>query len=305
MKNRQNRQIQQDTHQVPCGPHSLIQEAHAQKVQPFVVSVYLLLNYHSNWDTGKTHALSFRQMSEKLGVFNPAKIATCKGRIANAIRWLVENGWLEKNVRGNGKPNTYKVIHHNCAPEDVPLDADGRPQKCAVPRAENSAFEKMMAGDISWKACLYHTVAKIVSDWTSGVVVFTIKTSQQWLRFSRQTLCDLRKSLIKNGLLQEIGHRARGFTAKILPTPYEKRRKRREYQLTKGMRSDGKYYYSYNERWRISRDTGDFETHDSNNWRFASEYELEEVNIKIYKDFMKLRKLLVSLYKFRPSSETS
>lgn len=299
--------IQKSTMQVPCGPHSIIEEMYPMKIPPFYAMVYLVINGFSNWDTGQSHGLSFRMIAERMGVYKKNKKGkwTGKSRVANAIRWLCENGWLEKNIRGGGKPNTYKVIHHNCAPEAVPLDDDGRPKKCATPRGEGSAFQKMIDGEITWEACLYHTVAKVVSDWTTGTVKFTIRKARMWLRFSRQKICEIRDTLIQNGLLEEIGQRFRGFVAKILPAPYKKRRKRRESAAVKGMRCDGKYYYSYNEKWRISRETGNFETLDSNNWRFASEYELERVNSKIHFDFMNLRELLISLQKFRTSSETA
>ena len=291
--------IQENTHQVPCGPHSLINECHSLKVQPFAVCVYLLLNYYSNWDTGQTHGISLREIAKKLCVFDPDTPHTSIGRVANAIRLLVAGGWIEKNVRGNGQANTYKIIHHNCAPREIPLDSDGRPKKCAVPYGEGSAFEKMFDGVISWKACLLHTIAKVVSDWTTGSVQFTIAEARKWLRFSRQTICNLRKSLVEKGLFEEIGHRARGFFAKILPAPYEKRRKRRDHQQAKGMRTDGNFYYSYNERWKVCRQTGKFYTKEMGRWRSATEYELERTNSKILRDFVILRDAIFSLLKLK------
>lgn len=298
---------QVSTHQVPCGPHSLIHEMRDLKAPQFAVQVYLYLNYHSDWDTGETHAKSLLQIAKDMGVYkqNKKEKWTGKSRVANALKWLRENGWIITKRR-NGLANTYRLIHHNCEPHEVPLDEDDRPKKCATPRGEGSAFEKMMAGDISWRACLMHTVAKVLSDWTSGAVKFTIKTARKWLRFSRQAVCDLRKELLENGLLEEIGNRARGFAAKILPLPYEKRRKRREWKALKGMKCDEHFYYSYNGKWRICRVRGDFQTREEtkgSGWRFANEYELERVNPKIYRDFMGLRGMILSLAKFREHSE--
>ena len=297
---------QVSTHQVPCGPHSLIQEMHALKAPPFAVSVYLYLNYHSDWDTGKSHAKSIRQIAKDLGVLKTSKKGKPVGlsRVANALKWLRENGWIIPNHR-NGRANTYQLIHHNCEPDEVPLDDDGRPKKCATPRGEHSAFEKMMDGKLSWQACLMHVIAKVVSDWTTGAVRFTIKMAREWLRFSRQKVSDLRKELIENGLLEEIGNRARGFTAKILPLPYKKRRTRRDLKAVKGMRHDEGFYYSYNEKWRICRKTGDIQAREGtkgDGWRYSNDYELEGINGKIHRDFMRLREMILSLSKFRDAA---
>ena len=188
-----SKKYQKCTWQMPCGPHSLVEYAKTNPVPMFALLLYSLLNYKSGWDTGRSHKRSFRDLAVLTGVYKKNKKGkwTGKSRVVNAVKWLCDNGWLIKKVGKNGEPNNYQIIHHNCAPEDVPLDDDGRPKKCATPHGEGSAFEKMFAGEISWQACLYHTVAKIASNWTDGVVRFTIKESQKWLRFSSQTICCL------------------------------------------------------------------------------------------------------------------
>ena len=294
--------IQKSTMQVPCGPYSIINEMRADQIPPFAVIVYLVINYFSNWDLGQSHGLSMIDIAKHLSVYEKnGEKEKGRSRVANAVKWLIENGWLRKNHR-KGKANTYTVIHHKCAPEDIPLDSDGRPKKCAVPRGEGSAWDRMFSGEITWKACLFHTVMKVSSDWTEGTVKFTIETARSWLRFSRQTICDLRNTLIKAGLLEEIGNRFRGFMAKILPLPYEERRRRREHQQTKGMRCDGKFYYSYNEWWRISMETGDFQRKTDGRWRYVSDRELEDVNLKIYRDFTILRAGILASLENRASS---
>ena len=287
---------QKCTHQVPCGEHSLINEAKKLGIPMFYLIVYLVLNYRSKWDTGASHGLSFRDIAKLTGVYrkNDKGKWTGKSRVANAIKWLCDNGWLVKNVRGKGKPNTYQIIHHNCALEDVPLDDDGRPKKCATPRGEGSAFEKMFEGKISWKACLYHTVAKIVSDWTSGVVQFTIKESQKWLRFSNKTICEIRKSLLENNLLEQLSNRFRGFIAKIIPAPYEKRRTRRRPDVKMARRDKEGWYYSFNELWRVSAETGDIQKKIDAKWVYSNEGELLRINKKIHKDFMPVVELAAS-----------
>lgn len=296
-------QTQKSTHQVPWGPHSLLYEGRSLQAPSFAIMVYLFINYFSKWETGHSHGLSLKRIATGLGIYrqNAKGQWTGKSRVSNAIAWLVKHGWLEKNIRGNGKPNTYVITRHNCAPDEVPIDKDGRPQHCAMPYAEGSPVQKMIEGKISWEACLYHFIAKAVSDWKEGLVRITIREAQKWLRFSRQKIVDIRKSLLENGLLEEIGNRFRGFTARILPKPYEKRVSRMEQDAAKGMRSDSRYFYSYNELWRICRLTGDFQTvKTSGGWRFAGERELEETNRSIYRDFMNMHHTIQRLNKKAP-----
>ena len=195
---------QKSTFQVPCGEHSIFYALKDREVTPFQSVVYFILTYYSNWETGKTHGMSYTRISELLHVKRPRVIA--------AIDGLIENGWLEKKVRNKiasakynqQTANTYRLIHHKCEPEEVPLDEDGCPKKCAMPRGEGAAVERMFAGEISWQACLYWHVAKLLSNWTSGVVEFTIKTAREWTCIGRDRLYKIRKKLSEIGLLERL-----------------------------------------------------------------------------------------------------
>ena len=161
--------------------------------------------------------------------------------MVRAVKGLCEKGWLTKNLRGGGRANTYEVTHHLCEHQDVPRDKDGLPKKCAMPRGEGSAFDKLKKGKIHWKACLHFMVFKIASDWTSGIISMTIQQVQEWLRFSKKTICDIRKSLQSVGLLERLSKPFKPFSAQLYPKPYEKRRTRRR-ENPKGLPQDGAFF---------------------------------------------------------------
>ena len=79
-------EIQETTHQVPCGEHSIFDPAH--KVPAFEKAVYLKVNEHSNWESGVSHALSLRRLAKLLNVKSHSQAH-------RALQWLIENGWLE------------------------------------------------------------------------------------------------------------------------------------------------------------------------------------------------------------------
>ena len=277
--------IQTSTMQVPIGPHSIFDALQQREVTQAEACLYLYWNEHSNWESGKTHALSHTDAAKFLGMKRSQVVA-----LSNS---LAEKEWCIKNRREGNRANTYKVIHHKCEPHETPLDKDGRPKKCAVPRGAGSPSEKLEKGIITWKQWLYFIISKVESDWVSGVVSMTVKQACRLMRASAQTVCDMRKALEKVGLVERLSKRYTAFTAQLYPKPYPNRRSRRR-ENPKGMRCDGEFYYSFNERWRLSRE--DYSIHTrlegTEKWRHANERELEEANKKIYRDFMKLRKNL-------------
>ena len=281
-------EIQTSTMQVPVGPHSIFDALQQGEVTQAEAALHLFFNECSHWETGKTHGLSHSETAKRLGMQ--------RSRVVALSNSLVEKGWCVKNRREGNRANTYKVIHHKCEPHEVPLDKDGRPKKCAVPRGEGSPSEKLKNGIITWKQWLHWIITKVESDWVSGIVSMTVKQACGLMRASAQTICDMRKSLEKVGLIERLSKRYTAFTAQLYPKPYPKRRRRRRENI-KGMRFDGEFYYSFNERWRISREDYTINTRieGTNKWRHANERELEELNEKIYLDFMKLRKNLIQI----------
>ncbi len=134
-------EIQETTYQVPCGEHSIFDPE--QKVPAYEKALYLVVNEYSDWETGISHALSLRKLA---GLTN----VNCHSQVHRGLRWLIENGWLI--VEGKRKSDGayfYRVIQHKCDPQDTPVDKDGRPQKCAVPRGKGSPSQLLADGEIT------------------------------------------------------------------------------------------------------------------------------------------------------------
>ena len=277
-----NREYQESTFQMPCGPHSLCEDVAAGEAHLGHLSIFTIINIHSNWASGRSHALSYSKLAYLIGIPR-----------STAVKWvgeLVSMGWLEKNVRGGNKPNTYRVIHHKCPEIDVPLDKDNLPKKCAVPMGAGSPVEKIR--DIGYKAFAAWVLKKIESNWVSGVVAFTIRQAQKMLHIATQAVCNIRKIWEKHGLAEKVCE----GVLQLYPKPSEKRRNRRR-ENPKGMRTDGEHYYAFNERWRVSKITGDIQAKEEgpgDRWRFSNAYELERVNSKILVDFKPIIELAAS-----------
>ena len=288
-------EVQTSTCQVPVDKHSILSEYSERNVTGLATAVYLYINEHSNWKTGQSHGLSYSGIAEDMHI--------PRSQVIQAINYLVESGWLKKSVRNKSKAhhqntaNTYLVIHHKCAPEDVPLDKDGCPKKCAMPRGEGSPTALLKDGQICWQEWLYCHILKANSDWKTGVVEMTIKQAKKVMRFSVEKICAFRKSLERVGLLETLSKPFRAWVAQLRPAPYEKRRNRR-WENPKGMPCDSKYWYSFNKRWRVSREDGHIQTllDGTSKWRHANEFELESSNAKIYKDFKPIVELVTSPY---------
>jgi len=274
---------QTSTCQVPVGNYSIIDALETREVTPAEAMIYFKINELSNWETGKSHGISYRRLQKETGIPRSQVIACVKS--------LIKKGWLEKNVRnksgkGQNLPNTYRVIHHKCEPHEVPRDKDGLPKKCAMPSGLGSPSELLKNSQIGWRACLYWIVSKVESNWTTGVVEMTVARARALLRFSAKRIRAIRKSLNLVGLLERLSDTCQAFVGQLFPKPYKQRRKRRR-ENPKGMRYDGEFYYSFNERWRVSAKDGHIETkiEGTSRWRHANEFECQESNEKVYNDF--------------------
>lgn len=296
-------EVQTSTCQVPCGDHSIFAALEkTSETDPVTAAesvVYLKINEFSNWETGQSHAVSYTRLAKETGM-KRSQVVAC-------INALIAKGWLKKNVRdGQNTANTYQVIHHQCEPHETPIDKDGFPQKCAIPRGEGSPFTLLADGRINWREFLYWVITKVHSDWTTGIIAMTIAQVRELVGFSVKTICKIRKSLARVGLLEKLSKPYRTFVCQLFPKPYPKRRRRRR-QNPKGMRRDSEFYYSFNGLWRISHKTGDIQAKidgPGDKWRFAEERELERVNAKVHKDFMPIRDIAISPI-YRSLSEQS
>ena len=270
--------IQETTHQVPCGKYSIMDPD--LSIPEFNRAVYLLLNQHSNWDTGITHAVSNRDLAKMLNV----KYAS---QVNRAIKWLIKNGWVKiEGQRKSDGANLYRLVHHKCAPEEVPLDKDNRPQKCAVPMGRGSATQLLAEGKITWRVMVDWFVKKVHSDWITGIVEMTCREANKLLGFGLQTICDNSKTMREVGLLERISEKCQASVFQLFPKPYPKRRERAEYKGKKPLPLIRGWYYSYNRKWRFHSETLSLMKEDfDGKWIHSEMSELLEINPKIYKDF--------------------
>lgn len=274
-------EIQETTHQVPCGEHSIFDPNH--KVSGFNRALYLVLNQRSTWDTGVTHALSLRRLAELLNIKSHSQVR-------RGLKWLIDNEWLMvEDQRKSDGANFYRVVHHKCDPSEMPIDSDGRPQKCAVPMGKGSPSRLLADGEITWRAFVDWIVRKIHSCWTTGVATMAVREACKLMKFTAKTIAENAKQMMEIGLLEQLSEKFRLSVYQLFPKPYPERRKRTDsfdWGLGKPMKLIKGWYYSYNERWRFHRETFRIKMRElCGRWRDSNLEELFDINPKIHRDF--------------------
>ena len=274
-------EIQETTHQVPCGEHSIFDPNH--NVPAFKRALYLVLNERSNWDTGITHALSLRRLAELLNVKSHSQVS-------RGLKWLTDNGWIMvEGKRQSDGANFYRVVHHKCDPSEMPVDRDGRPQKCAVPMGTGSPSQLLADGKITWRAFVDWIVRKIHSCWTTGVATMAVREACKLMRFTAKTIAENAKQLMEIGLLERLSEKFRLSVYQLLPKPYSERRERKpaEWKFGKQMKLIRGWYYSYNELWRFNQETFQIKMRElGGRWRDSTLEELSNINKSIHRDFL-------------------
>ena len=242
--------IQSDTMQVPIGMFSMLQSAMEGTQKSFEAMVYLCHNAFSNWDSGLSHSKSTRKLSELFQVSH---------QYIQQAQKKLEKMWIHR-VSGKGKAGKFRLMHHLCDSANVPLDEDGRPLKCAMPRGEGGIFERLASGDIHWKAALIWMLLKVNSDWRSGITKPTsISVLQKWTRFGRSDICKFIKQLVSAGMLEKLprkGNEAQVYQLYPRPYPEKKERTPEQQWVGKPMERKGDYAISHNKQYRINVKTG-------------------------------------------------
>ena len=244
---------QEGTMQVPRGRYSILSELWHGNATSAEALVYLALNHQSYWDTGLTWCIATREMARSLGL--GMSLRYCRSVLSN----LEDKGWIICLPLAQQRQR-FKLIHHCCDAEDVPVDDDDKPLKFAVPRGAGGPFERLEVGDISWKACLVWIVYKLHSDWNTGVTeAYTIAVLAKLCRIKRQTICDLLKELEGAEMLYRLSgvHQKSMFQLYPMPDPASFERKKRKRKLTRvsDVTTDGVYWYSDNRQYRCHRET--------------------------------------------------
>lgn len=273
-------EFQVSTMQVPFGAFSIF-DLSCHDLSGFDMSVYMVVNWRSNWDTGVSHALSYREIANHLGVRH-------RSQVGRSLKRLIACGFLKKlSKRQSDGATVYQVIHHKCDPADVPLDKEGRPLKCAVPIGSGSPMDLMKSGKLSWRLMLQWITQKVqASDWVSGIASMVRREFSKLIRFSMQTVCNNYKKLCNLGLMKRLSKPHEASTYQLYPKPYAERRERAEYKGKRPLPLIEDRYYSYNKRWRFHKDTLQLQMLDvGGRWRDASMNELLTINPKIHCDF--------------------
>ena len=273
-------EIQETTHQVPCGVHSIF--GPDESVPAFEKAVYLVVNEHSNWETGVSHALSLRRLADLLNVKSHSQVH-------RALRWLIENGWLlVKGKRKSDGAYFYQVVHHKCNAYDTPVDRDGRPQKCAVPMGEGSPSQLLAEGQITWRVFVDWIVRKIHSCWTSGIVKMAVREAGKIMGFTAKTISENAKKMMEIGLLKRLSAKFRLSEYQMFPKPYPDRRERTSETCAskKAMKLIRGWSHSYNGLWRFHRETFHIKMREhGGRWRDSNLEELFSINRSIHRDF--------------------
>jgi hypothetical protein len=292
--------VQKTTLQVPLGAGSIISGLGLNQVKPFVAMTALTLNYRSNWDEGRTWWTSGRKLADLMGMSH--------WYIRDALEEL-SGSWITR-VKQGVKGTIYQLTHHLREPQSVPTDKHGKPLKFAVPRGEDGPFEKMFAGEISWKACLVWILLKVHSDFKTGKTrPITMNLLALWSGFGKDTVCKAIGELEKAGLSERLSSKRKISVFQLYPKPPEKRavyrpkKKRGQKKTFMDMRIDEKHCYSFNEKYRCNLDTGDIEVrerHGRGRWNRLKDRErhlVPKVIMVAFDDMLaEVRKIRTSLH---------
>ena len=262
-------EVQKDTMQVPFGLFSMLNALMAGDEKAFDAAIYQCYNGFSHWDFGESHSMSFRFLGKMFNVTHQY--------VQQAVSRLTQK-WMDR-LSGKHKISKFKLKHHLCDETLVPLDRDGRPAKCAMPRGEGGLFERLAAGDICWKSLIIWMLLKLRSDWTTGITdSVSLPQLCDWTGFGRTTVCNCIKELEWAGMLGRLERRPQEAQAyQLFPKPYANRHQRtpEAYRTWRNMRAMGDWRYSFNKEWRVNVETLDIQhrTDTRKPFRAATDYE--------------------------------
>ena len=211
---------------------------------------------------------------------------------------LNDKGWIETIDEDNPLGYRYRLRHHLCDPEEVPVDRDGKPLKFAVPRGTGGPLERCFDGDISWKAALAWISLKLKSNWkasedTAGQTeAATLLELSKRIRISLPTYQKLITELTVAGMLERLTPKSQAAVFQLYPKPFPKpvqpRAEIRERSVDgKIIKSDGEYMYANNYQYRCNMESGDVEKRQrGGTWKRVSDYhKYQEMPQAIRRDF--------------------
>ena len=281
-----------DTMLVPRGQSSVLYELRDGNLTAAEAMVYLCLNHGSSWNSGATWSMSGPYLSKILGA------GMSRWYVRRTLDSLSDKGWIETIDEDNLSGNRYRLRHHLCDPEEVPVDKDGKPLKFAVPRGAGGPLERCFDADISWKAALAWISMKLRSNWkahadTAGQTESTklLELSKR-IRISLPTYQKLITELTQAGMLERLTPKSQAAIFQLYPKPFPKPVQpspeiRQETVLGKIIKTDGEYWYSHNYQYRCHRESGEVQRRQrGGTWKRVSDYhKYQEMPQAILRDF--------------------
>ena len=279
-------EFQETTMQVPCGQYSILSELHKKKVTAAEAITYLALNHASSWNSGMTWYMPGRELARALGPGMSIRY------VRSTLDNLIDKDWIVPIPTSN-KRKRYRLVHHLCTEEDVPVDPDGKPLKFAVPRGTGGPFERLYAGDISWKACLGWIVLKLNSDWETGETNgCTMLEFAKRCRFRPATAVQSVKELRAAEMLVKLSKPSEKSVFQLYPKPYPQPLKRdAQPNSSNGDNEpeiDPNYWYSSKGKYRRSRETLQVEfrvSRFSRKWKPVPDRDLHKIPEEVMNEF--------------------
>ena len=208
-----------DTMMVPRGQSSVLWELRDGNLTAAEALIYLCLNHGSSWNSGATWSMSGPYLSKILGT------GMSRSYVVKTLANLSDKGWIETIDEDNPSGNRYRLRHHLCDYEDMPVNRDGKPLKFAVPRGAGGPLERCFDSDISWKAALVWISLKLRSNWkahadTAGQTESaTLLELSKRCRISLPTYQNLITELTHAGMLERLTPKSNQRSFSCIPSP--------------------------------------------------------------------------------------
>ena len=290
-------EFETDTMPVPRGHTSVLWELRDGNLTAAEAMIYLCMNHGSTWASGATWPLSGRYLSKLIGTGMSLR------HVRSTFAKLSDKGWIETIDADNPSGNRYRLRHHLCDYEDVPVDKDGKPLTFAVPRGPGGPLERCFEGDISWKAALGWISLKLRSNWKTHENTAGQTEKAKLIDLSKRIRISLRNyqkiidELTQAGMLERLSPKSQDAIFQLYPKPFPKttgpepKRIRQTYVRGVAIKTDDTdHWYSNNMQYRCPLD--DYQAVErvqrDGTWKRVSDYHKYQVMPKsILEDFEK------------------
>ena len=290
-------EFEANTIPVPRGQYSVLYKLREGNLTAAEATIYLCLNHGSSWNSGATWSMSGPYLSKILGT------RMSRWYVRKTLANLSDKGWIQTIDDDNPSGNRYRIRHHLCKYQEVPVDKDGKPQTFAVPRGPGGPLERCFDGDISWKAALVWIVLKHRSNWkahedTAGQTKrATLLELSKRCRMKHAIFQSCLTELTEAGMLVRLTPKSQSAIFQLYPKPFPKsiqpepKRIRQTHVRGTAIKTDDTdHWYSNNMQYRCPLD--DYQAVErlqrDRTWKRVSDYHKYQVMPKsILEDFEK------------------